>query len=98
MNKAVSNSTQGCSPYHIKNNPVSRFDCFENKKDVNIMSIESKLDRTNPVSVEVNNAGLAEVQDCKGTPFEKFLRDLSTNEKPAFRALDQSEASVSARI
>ena len=41
VNKAVPNSTQGCSPYHIKNNPVSRlFDCFENKKDVNVMLIE----------------------------------------------------------
>ena len=52
----------------------------------------------NPVSFEVKNARLAQVQGRKGTPFEKFLRDLSTNEKPAFRALDQSEASVSARF
>ena len=52
----------------------------------------------NPVSFEVKNAQLAQVQGRKGTPFENFLRDLSTNEKPAFRALDQSEASVSARF
>ena len=52
----------------------------------------------NPVSFEVKNARLAQVQGRKGTPFENFLRDLSTNEKPAFRALDQSEASVLARF
>ena len=52
----------------------------------------------NPVSFEVKNAQLAQVQGRKGTPFEYLLRDLSTNEKPAFRALDQSEASVLARF
>ena len=52
----------------------------------------------NPVSFEVKNAPLAQVQGRKGTPFENFLRDLSTNEKPAFWALDQSEASIAARI
>ena len=52
----------------------------------------------NPVSFEVKNARLAQVQGRKGTPFENFLRDLLTNEKPAFQALDQSEASVSARF
>ena len=52
----------------------------------------------NPVSFEFKNAWLAQVQGHKGTPFENLLRDLSTNEKPAFRALDQSEASVLARF
>ena len=52
----------------------------------------------NPVSFEVKNARLAQVQGRKGTFFENFLRDLPTNEKPAFRALDQSEALVSARF
>ena len=52
----------------------------------------------NPVSFEVKNARLAQFQDRKGIPFENFLRDLGTNEKPAFRARDQSEASVSARF
>ena len=51
---------------------------------------------TNPVLFEVNKARLAHIQDCKGTPLENFLRDLSTNEKPAFWALDQWEASISA--
>ena len=46
---------------------------------------------------EVNNARLEHFQVCKGTPFENFLGDLSTNEKPAFWALDQSEASISAK-
>ena len=52
----------------------------------------------NPVSFEFKNAWLAQVQGCKGNPFENYLRDLSTNERPAFRALDQSEALVSARF
>ena len=52
---------------------------------------------TNPVLFEVNNARLAHIQDCKGTPLENFLRDLSTNEKPGFRALDQSDATISAK-
>ena len=38
------------------------------------------------------------VQDRKGTPFEIFLRLLSTNEKPAFKALDQSEPWISNRL
>ena len=50
------------------------------------------------VSFEVNICQLAQIQDQKGTPFERFLRDLLTNEKPAFRALNQSEASISARF
>ena len=50
------------------------------------------------MSVVVKNSWLVQVQDCKGTPLEYLLRDLSTNEKPAFWALDQSEASVSARF
>ena len=55
-------------------------------------------------SFNVNNANwlpicskthpLAEVQDRKGTPFEYFQRVLSTNQRPEFRALDQSEASI----
>ena len=59
-------------------------------------------------SFNVNNANwlpicfkthpLAEVQDRKGTPFEYFRRVLSTNQRPGFRALDQSEASISARF
>ena len=53
---------------------------------------------TNLVPIEVKNTQLAEIQDRKGTPFEKFSEDLSTNEKPAFRALDQWEASISARF
>ena len=53
---------------------------------------------TNLVPIEVKNTQLAEIQDHKGTPFEKFSEDLSTNEKPAFRALDQWEASISARF
>ena len=52
----------------------------------------------NPVSFEVKNARLVQVQGRKGTPHENFLRDLSTNEKPAFGALDQSEASLSDRF
>ena len=62
------------------------------------LTISQNLGWTNPVPAEVNNARLAQVQDCKGTPFEIFLSDLSTNEKPAFWALDQSEAWVSARL
>ena len=53
---------------------------------------------TNLVPIEVKNTQLAEIQDRKGTPFEKFSEDLSTNEKPAFQALDQWEASISARF
>ena len=49
---------------------------------------------TNLVPIEVKNTQLAEIQDRKGTPFEKFSEDLSTNEKPAFRALDQWEGSI----
>ena len=52
----------------------------------------------NPVSFEVKKTRLAQVQGRKGTPFDHFLRDLSTNKKPAFHALNQSEASVSARF
>ena len=47
---------------------------------------------------EVNNARLEHFQVCKGTPFENFLRELSTNGKPAFWALDQWEASILARF
>ena len=50
------------------------------------------------MSFKVDNSRLAQTQDLKGTPFENFLRDLSTNEKPAFWALDQSEAFILARI
>ena len=42
----------------------------------------------------VKNTRLAQIQNCKGNPFEKFLRLLSTNEKPAFWALDQPEAPI----
>ena len=41
---------------------------------------------------------MAQAQDRKGTPFEHFQRVLWTNQKPAFRALDQSEASILARF
>ena len=43
------------------------------------------------------NTGVADFYDRKGTPFEHFRRVLSTNQKPGFRALDQSEASISAK-
>ena len=33
-------------------------------------------------------------QDCKATPFGYCLGDLSTNQKPSFEALDQSEALI----
>ena len=48
------------------------------------------------MSFEVKNAQLGKIQDYKVTPFKIFLRDLSTNEKPAFWALDQSQALISA--
>ena len=41
---------------------------------------------------------MAQAQDRKGTPFEHFQRVLWTNQKPVFRALDQSEASILARF
>ena len=41
---------------------------------------------------------MAQTQDRKGTPFEHFQRVLWTNQKPVFRALDQSEASILARF
>ena len=53
---------------------------------------------TNPVTIEVKITWLAQVQDRKGTPFGNFRRNLSTNEKPAFWALDQSGASIWARF
>ena len=53
---------------------------------------------SNRLPIFLNIHPLAEVQDCKGTPFEDFPRVLSTNRKPAFRALDQWEASISARF
>ena len=62
----------------------------------NLLEIESQS--TNSVSIAVKNTRLVLIQVCKGTTLENFLRDLSTNEKPAFRALDQSEASISARF
>ena len=46
------------------------------------------------VKKSFKNAPLAGFQDRKGTPFEHFRRVLSTNQKPGFRALDQSEASI----
>ena len=48
------------------------------------------------MQIDVKNARLAQFQDFKGNPFENFQRELSTNEKPAFKALDQWEASISA--
>ena len=39
---------------------------------------------SNLLPIFLNIHPLAEVQDRKGTPFEYFLRHLSTNEKPAF--------------
>ena len=50
------------------------------------------------VKKSFKNAPLAGFQDRKGTPFEHFRRVLSTNQKPGFRALDQSEASISAKF
>ena len=41
---------------------------------------------------------MAQAQDRKGTPFEHFQKLLWTNQKPAFRALDQSEATILARF
>ena len=46
----------------------------------------------------VKNTLVAEIQDRKGTPFEYFLRVLSTNQRAGFGALDQSETSISARF
>ena len=62
-----------------------------NQSDVNLIW-------TNLVPIEVKNTQLAESQDHKGTPFEKFSDNLSTNEKPAFQALNQWEISISARF
>ena len=62
------------------------------------MPIDKQLIWTNPVSFEGKNDQLADVQDFKGTPFENFLSDLSTNEKPEFWALDQWEGSIYARF
>ena len=53
---------------------------------------------SNLLPIFLNIHPLAEVQDSKGTPFEDFPRVFSTNRKPAFRALDQWEASISARF
>ena len=53
---------------------------------------------TNLVPIEFKNTQLEQNQNHKGFPFENFLRELSTNEKPAFSALDQWEASISARF
>ena len=53
---------------------------------------------SNLLPIFLNIHPLAEVEDRKGTPFEDFLRVFSTNRKPAFRALDQWEASISARF
>ena len=50
------------------------------------------------MSIEVKIIQLTQEQYRKGTPFENFLWDLSTNEKPAFWALHQSEASILARF
>ena len=66
------------------------------QSDVNWHPIRSSW--TNPASFQAKNTWLAQSQDLKGTPLENFLRDLSTNEKPAFWALDQSGASISARF
>ena len=41
---------------------------------------------------------LAQILDCKGIPFEHVSRRLSTNGKPRFWALDQSQASISGYI
>ena len=41
---------------------------------------------------------LAQILARKGIPFENFRRRLSTNEKPRFRALDQSQASISGKF
>ena len=50
------------------------------------------------IMIFVKNTPVAEIQDRKGTPFEYFLRVLSTNQRAGFGALDQSEASISARF
>ena len=59
---------------------------------------EPDLRWTNPLSFDANKSRLAQVKDRKGTPFENFRRELSTNGKPAFWALDQWEASILARF
>ena len=61
------------------------------------LPLECHLTLTSTV-IKAKNARLAQNLDHKGTPFEHFLRDLSTNEKSAFWALDQSEASISANF
>ena len=53
---------------------------------------------TNLVPIEFKNTQLEQNQNHKGFPFENFLRELSTNEKPAFGALDQWETSISVRF
>ena len=58
----------------------------------------SDLTWTNLLSIEVKITQLAQDQYRRGTPFENFLWDLSTNKKQAFWALDQSEASILARF
>ena len=53
---------------------------------------------TNLVPIEFKNTQLEQNQNHKGFPFKNFLWELLTNEKPAFGALDQWEASISVRI
>ena len=47
---------------------------------------------------DAKNTPVAVIQDRKGTPFEHFPEVLSTNQRAGFLALDQSEASISARF
>ena len=47
---------------------------------------------------DAKNTPVAEIQDRKGTPFDHFFEVLSTNQRAGFSALDQSEASISARF
>ena len=88
---------------HIENQTDANWKPIWCQSTSNLMPINSQskvnwdisnLTWTNLVSIEVKIIQLAQDQYCKGTPFENFLLDLSTNENPAFWTLDQSEASI----
>ena len=46
----------------------------------------------------VKNTPVVQIKDHKGTPFDHIRKVLSTNQRAGFLALDQSEASISARF